>query len=446
MRDKSMLLTKGPIMKSLIIFSLPILFGNLFQQMYNAVDSLVVGNFVNSAALAAVTSTNNVIFLTVGFLQGVFIGAGVAVARYFGAENDKMLRVSIHTTIVFALCAGIFLSIVGVALSPWLLRILNTPPEVLPLSTAYFRIYYAGLLAPVLYNCATGILQAVGDSRHPLIYLIISSCLNIVLDLIFVIYFGWGVPGVAYATVISQAFSAILAFTHLMRSRANYRVSISYLKCDFSMLKRILRLGIPSGLQNSIVAFSNLVSQSHLNTFGAYAVAGSGTFQRVEGFAFISITSVALATTTYVSQNVGAHQFERAHKAAKYSMLTNAIVGEGLSLCVLFFAPWLIGMFNGESEVIRYGVMHARVAGPWYFLPAITHTLAGVLRGMGRPLTPMAVLLVCWCVVRVSYLTIVLNIWHEIRLLYAVYPMTWFLSATVLLICYSRIKWDNPDK
>ena len=442
MKDKSTLLTKGSIMKTLLLFSLPILLGNLFQQMYNTVDSFVVGNFVDSAALAAVNSTNNIIFVTVGFLQGVFIGAGVAVARYFGAQDARMVRVSIHTTVALSLFSGAVLSVLGVSFTPWLLRVLNTPPEVFPLSCAYFKIYYAGILSVVLYNCATGILQAVGDSRHPLIYLIISSCLNVVLDLVFVIKFGWGVRGVAVATVMSQSFSAVLAFAHLMRTKTIYRVSIFHITCDFAMLKEILRLGIPSGLQNSIIALSNLVMQSYLNTFGAFAVAGSGTFLRVEGFTFITISSIALATTTYVSQNVGAKQFERAHKASKYALALNVVCGQMLSCCVMYFAPQLVGAFNSEPEVIRYGVMHSKIA-VWYFLPAMTHSLAGVLRGVGRPMVPMAVMLVCWCGVRVVWLTTLLERWHDIRLIFAMYPFTWMLSTAALVVYYARIKWEK---
>lgn len=445
MKDRTVLLTSGPIGRTVVLFALPLVLGNFFQQMYNTVDSLVVGNFIGSDALAAVASSGHTTFLVIGFLQGVFVGAGVVIARYFGAQNAERVRTSIHTTVSFALLSGLLLSVLGVIFSPWVLRVMGTPESVMPSALTYFRIYFVGLLSAVLYNCANGILQALGDSRHPLYYLIFSSVLNVVLDLIFVIFFGWGVAGVAWATVLSQAASAALGFWHLTRVGEPGRFSVKLLRLDLPMLKSILHMGIPAGMQNSIIAFANMVVQSHINSFGALAVAGSGTFLKLEGFAFIPISSFALSITTFVSQNMGAGQFERAHRGARFALITSAALAEILALMLRFSAPLLIGSFNSDPEVIRFGVLQAMIATPFYFLPALSHCMAGILRGLGKAVVPMIVMLVCWCVIRVTYLEILMPIYHDIRLLYAVYPFTWTLSAASLLLCYRRIRWDRTD-
>jgi putative MATE family efflux protein len=445
MKDRAMLLTSGPIGRTMVLFAMPLVLGNFFQQMYNTVDSLVVGNFIGSDALAAVASSGHSTFLVIGFLQGVFVGAGVVIARYFGAQNAERVKTSIHTTVSFALLAGLLLSFLGIVFSPWVLRIMGTPESVMPSALVYFRIYFAGLLSAVLYNCANGILQALGDSRHPLYYLIFSSVLNVALDLVFVIAFGWGVAGVAWATVFSQAASAALGFWHLARIGEPGRFSVKLLRLDLPMLKSILHMGIPAGMQNSIIAFANMVVQSHINSFGAMAVAGSGTFLKLEGFAFIPISSFALSITTFVSQNIGAGQYERAHSGARFALITSAVLAEILALVLRFSAPLLIGAFNSSPEVIRFGVLQAMIATPFYFLPALSHCMAGILRGLGRAVVPMIVMLVCWCVIRVTYLEILMPLYHDIRLLYAVYPFTWCLSAASLLLCYRRIRWDRTD-
>ena len=443
MKKTSPRLTDGPIGRTVILFALPLILGNFFQQMYNTVDSLVVGNFIGSDALAAVASSGHSTFLVIGFLQGVFVGAGVIIARWYGAQNRENVLRSIHTTLCLALSAGLALSVLGVVFSPWVLRVMGTPPSVMPDALVYFRIYFAGLLSAVLYNCVNGILQALGDSRHPLYYLIFSSVVNVFLDLIFVIAFGWGVAGVAWATVVSQAASAALGFRHLMRKDAEYALSLKRLRLDLPLMKSILHMGIPSGLQNSIIAFANMVVQAHINSFGAMAVAGSGTFLKLEGFAFIPISSFALSITTFISQNMGAGEWERARRGARFALLTGAALSETLAMALRFAAPGLIGAFNGTPEVVHFGVMQAMISTPFYFLPALTHCMAGILRGLGKAVVPMAVMLLCWCIIRVTYLEILMPRHHDIRLLYAVYPFTWTLSTAALLWCFRKIRWDG---
>ena len=307
-------LTEGPISQALISFAFPLLLGNLFQQLYNTADSLIVGNFLGSEALAAVSSSGNLIFLMVGLVNGISMGAGVVIARYFGAKDYDRMQKTIHTLLAFGLVAGALLTLVGVALSPVMLRLMDTPETVLPNSISYFRTYFTGSLAFVLYNICMGILQAVGDSRHPLQYLMISSLVNVALDLIFVGVFHMGVWSAAAATAISQLVSMALCLLRLMRSERAYRVSLRKIRFDRRALLEILQNGLPAGLQNSIISIGNVVVQSNINQFGAAAMAGCGAHSRIEGFGFLPVTCFTMALTTFVSQNLGAKAYDRVKK------------------------------------------------------------------------------------------------------------------------------------
>lgn len=317
--QSSTLMTEGPIWKKIITFAFPLFLGNLFQQLYNTADSLIVGNFLGSDALAAVSSSGSLIFLMVGFFNGIAMGAGVVVARYYGARQIEKLQRAIHTDVAFALVAGVLLTIIGLILAPQMLVWMGTPEDVMPNSILYFRIYFAGSLAFVLYNVLVGILQSIGDSRHPLYYLILSSMINIALDLLFVGVFRWGVGSAALATIISQFVSALLCLRRLMHSPEEYRVTLSKIRFDLPMLKQIIQNGLPAGLQNSIIALANVVVQSNINSFGKMAVAGCGAYSKVEGFGFLPITCFSLALTTFISQNLGAKNTtapKRAHISA----------------------------------------------------------------------------------------------------------------------------------
>ena len=293
----STLMTEGPIWKKIVLFALPLFLGNLFQQLYNTADSLIVGNFLGSDALAAVSSSGSLIFLMVGFFNGIALGAGVVVARYYGARQIDKLQRAIHTDIAFGLVAGVALTVIGLVLAPKMLVWMGTPADVMPNSVLYFRIYFLGSIAFVMYNVSVGILQSIGDSRHPLIYLIISSLTNVVLDLLFVGVFHMGVGSAAFATILSQFVSAVLCLRRLMRSPEEYRVSVKKIRFDFSMLRQIIQNGLPAGLQNSIIALANVVVQSNINSFGKMAVAGCGAYSKIEGFGFLPITCFSMALT-----------------------------------------------------------------------------------------------------------------------------------------------------
>lgn len=435
------LMTEGPIGKKILGFAFPLFLGNLFQQLYNTADSLIVGNFIGSDALAAVSSSGSLIFLLVGFFNGISVGAGVVIARYYGArEKDKVER-AVHTTIAFGLAAGVALTIIGIILTPVILKWMGTPDDVLPSSILYFRIYFCGSLAFVLYNVCVGILQSVGDSRHPLFYLIISSVINVVLDLLFVAVFHMNVGSAAAATVIAQFISAALCFIRLVRIREEYRVNIRRIRFDMVMLKQVIQNGLPTGLQNSIIAFANVVVQSNINTFGKMAVAGCGSYSKIEGFGFLPINCFVMALTTFISQNLGARKYDRVKKGARFGILCSITIAELIGILINLFAPVLISAFNSDPQVVQFGVTQARTVTLFYCLLACSHCLAAIFRGAGRSIIPMVVMLVCWCIVRVTYITFMVKLIPVIQVIFWAYPLTWALSTITFIIFYFKSDW-----
>lgn len=440
-QSSATLMTTGPIWKKIIAFAIPLFLGNLFQQFYNTADSLIVGNFLGSSALAAVSSSGNLIFLMVGFFNGLAVGAGVVVARYFGAKKFDIVQRAIHTIVTLGFFCGIALTVVGVVAAPQILVLMGTPAEVLPNSVTYFRIYFCGSLAFVMYNFLVGILQAVGDSRHPLMYLIFSSITNIVLDLIFIAVFHLGVGAAALATIISQFLSSLLCFLHLLKGPKEYRIYLSKLRIDPLMLKQIISNGLPAGLQNSIISLANVVVQSNINKFGQMAVAGCGSYSKIEGFAFLPITCFALALTTFISQNLGAKEYKRAKKGAIFGVVCSVVTAELVGVIIYTFAPYFISAFNSTPEVLSYGVTQAHTASLFYFLLAFSHCMAGILRGAGKSTVPMFVMLICWCIIRVSYISIAVHFIPDIRVIFWAYPLTWCLSSIVFLLYFLRSDW-----
>lgn len=443
MQERSTLMTEGSVGKHLLKFALPIFWGNLFQQLYNVVDSLVVGNFLGSDALAAVGSSGSIIFLLVGLFNGIFTGASVVISRYFGARDEKNMRLAIHTSVAFGLLAGVVITVAGVGLSPHLLRWMDTPESVLPNSLKYFRTYFAGSVFLVLYNTAAGIFQALGDSRHPLYYLIISSITNVVLDILFIAGFGMGVEGAALATVISQALSTALAFGKLIHSTGPTRVWPGKVRLNLRLLRELLTMGIPAGLQNSIISFANIVVQSSINLYGAAAMAGCGAYSKLEGFAFLPVTSCSIAICTFVGQNLGAKEYARARKGSLIGVIAAMIMAELTGVLFNLFAPSLIALFGSDPGAIAYGALQARTTTLFYFLMAFSHGIAGTLRGAGRSIVPMIVMMMCWCLIRVSYIVLVARASDNIRMIFWAYPITWSLSSITFLIYYLKADWPH---
>ena len=441
MKSKSTLL-EGSIWKGMLLFAMPILLGQVFQQLYNTADAFIVGKFRSGDEYAAVTSTGSLAFLLVGFFGGIAMGAGVVVARYFGAGDTVKLRKTVHTTVIFGICAGLFLSVLGVLATPILLRWMDTPPEILPYSVQYFRFYFAGILATVMYNLCMGILRAVGDSKSPLYYLILSSVINIILDLLFIAVCGWGVWAVALATTISQFLSMFLCMMKLFRTNDVYRLSMKEMRIDGFHLREIIRYGLPSGIQNSIISFANVIVQTNINSFGKETVSGCGTFAKLEGFAFLPVTCFTMALTTFVSQNLGARQYDRAKKGSRFGLICAVLMAELIGALMIVFAEPLMELFiDNDPGAVMVGVKQTNVEALFFGCLALSHCLAAVLRGAGKPMIPMFVMLGAWCVLRVAYISVLVPMVGESWVIFSAYPVTWTVSSIIYLIFYFKSDW-----
>lgn len=434
-------MTTGSIWKCMVSFAIPVFIGHLFQQLYNTADSIIVGNFVGKEALAAVSSSGNLIFMMTGFFMGLCMGAGVIISRYLGARDFEKMQKTIHTAVAFALCCGVTLSVLGLWLAPKLLILMKTPENVLPLSITYFRIYFFGSFFSLTYNVCAGILQAVGDSKSPLRFLIIASITNIILDLIFVGVFNLGVAGAAVATVISQMLSAVMGFRKLVKSEGYYKLHLNKIRFDLSRLKEILHQGIPSGINNSIISIANVVVQSNINAFGDTAMAGCGSYSKIEGFIFIPIMSFAMAITTFIGQNLGAGNHERALKGSRFGILAAVVSAEILGVILWLTCPWVIPLFNDDPAVVAIGVNQMRTESLFFFTLAFAHAVSAVMRGAGRAKMPMYTMLLCWCIIRVTYITVAVKFFPVIETVYWAYPLTWFLSCIIFAFYYFKGNW-----
>ena len=434
-------MTTGAPWRRITAFALPVLLSQVFQQLYNTVDALIVGRFLGDEALAAVTSSGALIFLLVSFFEGLTLGAGVAISRYFGANDPARVERAIHTNILVSAISGLLLTGLGVWLTPHILRWMDTDPEVLPDAIDYFRYYFTGVLAVVLYNACKSIMNALGDSRRPLYYLLLSSAVNVVLDLLFIAGFGWGVWSAAVATTISQAISMVLCLIHLSGKRTAFRLQWSKLRVDRELFGEIVRYGLPSGVQNCVISLANVIVQANINTFGKLAVAACGTYSKLEGFAFLPITSFTMALTTYTGQNLGARKYDRAKKGARFGILCAIIIAELIGLALYILMPQLARLFTQTPEVIQMATRQARTIAPFFFLLAYSHAVASVCRGAGKSIVPMVIMLGVWCVLRITYITLIMRVSHELLFLYLAYPITWSISSVIYFLYYHFSDW-----
>jgi putative MATE family efflux protein len=447
LHSKRYSLTEGSIWKAMLLFAMPVFLGNVFQQLYNAFDAWCVGNYIGDNALAAVSSSGSLIFMMVSFFNGVAMGAGVIIARSFGAKHYEDMDKAIHTAIAFGLVTGAILTVAGVALTPIILQWMGTPTDVLPESIEYFRYYFCGAIFTVMYNIFVGILHAVGDSKHPLYYLIFSAFINVALDMLFVAGLDLGVGSAAIATTVSQGVSALLCFVHLIRIDAPYRVSIRKIRFHKESLKQIIRYGLPSGVQNSVIALANVFVQANINSFGKAAMAGCGSYSKLEGFAFLPVTCFTQALSTFVGQNLGAGKHDRVKKGVAFGVVCSCLMAEVIGLLSYLFAPQLIGLFSDAPEAIEYGARHMRTICLFYCLLAFSHCIAGVMRGAGKATVPMFTMLACWCVFRVTYLSVAVKLVNEITTVSWAYPITWTLSSIIFLIYFLKADWiHNFDR
>ena len=434
-------MTTGSVRRVMVVFALPLLLSQTFQQLYNTADTFIVGKYLGTEALAAVGSSGPLIFLLISFVEGLSMGSGVAISRYFGAGDRERVSYAVHTALALGLVASALLTVFGMLFTPTILQWIRVDPEVMPQAVEYFRYYFAGATAMVLYNVCRGIMTAVGDSRRPLYYLIFSSLLNVVLDLLFVAVFHWGVWSAAVATTISQAISMVLCLVHLSSRHAAFHLQWKKLRLDAAMLRQIIRYGFPSGVQNSVIGLANVVVQTNINSFGKIAMAAYGTYNKLEGFAFLPITSFTMALTTYTSQNLGACEYSRAKKGARFGILSSIILAELIGFAMYAFMPQLASLFSKTPDVIALATKQARTISLFFFLLAYSHAVASVCRGAGKAFVPMAVMLAVWCVLRISYILLVMRFSHEIRYIYFAYPLTWSISSVIFFIYYHRSDW-----
>lgn len=441
MKENRGLMTEGVIWKQLLLFALPLLLGNLFQQFYNTVDSIVVGNYIGANALASVGASTPIVNLMVGMFTGLGTGAGVVIAQFFGAKDHKGVHDGVHTTIALCIVSGLVMAVVGVGLSPTILRLLDTPAEIMEGSVTYLQIYFMGVMALMIYNMGSGILRAVGDSRTPLYFLMVSSVVNILLDLLFVIKIQMGVAGVAWATLIAQAISACLVLIRLMTSTESYKLIVKDIRFHKKVLLETVRIGLPGGIQNAVISFSNLIVQYNINSFGAAAVAGCSAYTKIDGFAILPVMSFSMAITTFTGQNIGAKNYDRVRKGAKTCLVIALAVTLTLSGGLYLFGEKLLRVFSSDQQVLSYAVQMMHFLVPGYVCLATAHTYCGVVRGAGISMVPMLALVGNMCVLRVIWISLAMPVFHNIIVVFLGYSLTWLTSALTMMIYYHRSGW-----
>ena len=434
-------ITEGVIWKQLLIFFFPILIGTFFQQLYNTVDTIVVGQYVGTQALAAVGTTGNIINLLVGFFVGVSSGATVIISQFFGAGDRQNVSKAVHTSMALALVGGLIIMAFGLLTARPSLEMLGVPDEIMEDAMTYLNVYYCGIIASMIYNVGTGVLRAIGDSRMPLYVLIVCCLVNIVLDLLFVLAFHWDVFGVAFATVLSQVVSAVLILLRLMLTRESYRVELKKIRFDRGILKNVIRIGLPAGLQSVLYSVSNLVVQASINSFGTDAIASWAAIGKIDGFIWMVMSAYGIAITTFVGQNFGAQKYGRVKRSIKVCLGMALGTTIALSILLLVFMEPLLRFFTGDEAVIEIGQRFFWVLAPSYFTYVFIEILSGAIRGAGEAFQPMVITCFGVCGLRILWLTVVVNIWHTMEMVAMNYPVTWVIAAIVFIIYYCRMNW-----
>lgn len=435
-RDVDM--TEGNILNHIISFAAPLLVGNLFQQLYNMVDTWVVGRYVSNEAYAAVGTVGPIVNMLIGFFMGLSSGAGVVISQYYGARREDKVRDTVHTAVTMTLILGALFTLLGLTITPLMLKLMKTPENVLPQSTAYLTIYFSGIIGLLLYNIGAGILRAVGDSQRPFYYLVVCAVMNTVLDLVFVLAFKMGVQGVALATVLSQCTSAILVMTALLRSNNCIRLELKKLKLHWDMLKKIISVGIPAALQMAVTSFSNVFVQSYINHFGDNCMSSWTTYAKVDQLIFLPMQSIALSATTFVGQNLGKNQVDRAKQGVR-TCATLAICSTLILMVpVMIFAEPIVAFFNSKSEVVQYGSLLLRWMTPFYMLCCFNQVYSGALRGAGNSRMPMIIMLTSFVVFRQVYLFVMARVCNEIIPIAMSYPAGWLLCSILTLTYYHK--------
>lgn len=435
---KQISLTEGPITKSLILFAVPLLLSNLFQQLYNSIDSAVVGHYAGNAALAAVGSTGSIINLLIGFFLGIATGTSVLYAMHYGAEDHLGLKKLIDSAMIISILAAVFISVVGIGFCRPLLKWMDTPDDVLPLGMTYLRIFFAGTIVTMIYNVGAGMIRAEGDSTRPLIYLIIGGVMNLFLDLLLVAVFDMGVAGAAIATVAAQAVSAVLVVWRLMHLNPAYRLRPLHMKLDKVAAWDIIRISVPCGLQGSMFNIANLLVQAKINTFGTVAMAGVTAYNKIDGFIYMPIMALSLAISTYVGQNIGAGRFERVRKGIRVCLVTAVGVSMLMGCIVILFCSRLLGLFTDDPAAKEVSLLMMRFLAPFAWTFSFSDILGGAIRGAGQAMKVTIISALCICVFRVLWLFIMLSFFNDIRILFLCYPISWILGTTVMVLFYFK--------
>ncbi len=439
-------MTSGSIAKHLIMFAVPLLLGNAFQLLYNTVDTWVVGNFVNDAAYSAVGSVGPIINMLIGFFSGLASGAGVVISQYYGAGKHDGVSRATHTSVIMTLVMAVAFTLIGVFGTPLFLRLMSTPAEVFPEAKTYLTIYFAGISGLMLYNMGAGILRAIGDSKRPFYFLVVSALLNTVLDLLFVIKFGMGVAGVAYATIISQGVSAVCVFVTLFMTKLPVRISLRKMRADFKIFGKIIAVGIPAAVQMAITSFSNIFVQGYINFFGKEAMGAWTTFHKLDQFLLLPMQTISIAVTTFVGQNIGAGQYERSRYGVRISLLLALVGSAVIMIPILIFAPEAAAFFNDSPKIVDLAVKVIYWITPMYFTCCVNQVMAGSLRGAGNSRAPMIIMVTSFVVVRQAYLYIMANFISNsfIPIVYSM-PVGW-IAATIGIVVYSAFFNKNKNR
>ena len=437
---------KGGIFRSILWFSIPLLVGNFFQQLYNTVDSYVVGNYVSTNALAAVGASTPVINMLVGFFMGLSTGAGVVISQYYGAGRTRLMSKAIHSSLALTAVLSVVFTAAGLLFTRPLLNAIGVPQEVMPDSVLYLTIYFTGMTFSLFYNIGAGILRAIGDSRHPLYYLAAASVVNIVLDFTFVCAFHMGVAGVAIATVIAQAVSSAMVMYKLIRTKESYQVRVREIRMNRLMIWKIVGIGFPAALQQSISSFSNVIVQSYVNYFGAAAMAGYSATLRIDGFLQLPLQSFNMAITTFVGQNIGAKQYKRVKKGVFAAWLMSSVVILAGAMFMFFNGRLIVRIFTDDAEVIRVGNAMLQIFAAGYIFLPVVQILNGALRGAGLSKVPMYFMVGCFVVLRQIYLMIAIPMTGKLELVFAGWPITWVVCAAGMLAYYLKADWLPKEK
>lgn len=431
-------ITEGVIWKQLLLFAMPLLISNFLQQFYNTAGSAIVGKFISDDALAAVGSTGALTGMIIGLFIGLATGAGVVIAQYFGARDVDNLQDAIHTALALSVISSVILMVLGTTGAPALLRFMKSPENVIDMSVTYLRVYFIGILPSMVYNIGAGIMRAIGDSKRPLYYLLISCALNIILVLVFINVFHWGVAGVAWATNIAQLLSAVLVMMSLMKTTEIYRVEIKKIRIHPHMIQRIVKIGVPAGLQSVVISLSNVIIQSRINQFGSAAMAAASAMSKIDGFLYMLINAFGLAITTFVGQNIGAGKYERTRKSIKICMFM--VIGLSIILsCILTLnGNFLFRIFTDSEEVLSFGRKMMYLILPLYPILSFNEVLSGAIRGTGNSIVPMVISLIGMCVIRMIWIATVTKMWDDIVAVYLCYPITWTVTGIVFIIYYIK--------